>query len=209
MIKIAILSISLVFASSCSKKSQIQTSQDKPEAITLAASNLPMWVLDPTIEGKIAAVGISPKSKGGIKLQFAQAESDARANIASQIGVEVSRLTKDAMRKGQVDDVENVDQYFSQVTKEVIKDLPLSGAKRVNVFQSPQDGSLYVHMVLDATILQTYLKDHVDSYSAAMKKSGASREAINKTEDAMKSLFSELDSENMKKKVKEGSVSAN
>ena len=85
-------------------------------------SNLPSWVINPNVEGKIAAVGISPKSNGGIKFQITRAENDARANIAAKINTEISRLTKEALKSsGTNGDAENTISVFTQATKAIVK----------------------------------------------------------------------------------------
>ena len=104
-------------------------------------------MIDPYIEGKISAVGIAPKSKGGLQFQIPQAESDARANIAAQLETTVSRLTKDALRSAKISDAEEVENIFSQVTKNLIKDIPLRGVRRVNMYRDNASGDLYLSLI--------------------------------------------------------------
>ncbi len=194
-------SISLLQSCGDSKKPQEQSFKD---AGKLTQLNLPEWVIDPSIEGKIAAVGIAPKTVGGIKMQIAQAESDAVANMAAQIQTSVSRITKESMRRAgvstEVKSSEAVDQYFAQATKSVVKDVPISGAKRKNIYQSPSDGTLYIQMVIEPAAVKEYLISMADDLAKGMKDFGVTQKTIAQTENAMKDLFNELDTSTEGKK---------
>jgi hypothetical protein len=187
-------SISLLQSCGETKKTQEQSFKDTGKLTQL---NLPEWVIDPSIEGKIASVGIAPKTVGGIKMQIAQAESDAVANMAAQIQTSVSRITKESMRRAgvatEVKSSEAVDQYFAQATKSVVKDVPISGAKRKNIYQSPSDGTLYIQMVIEPSAIKEYLISMADTLAGGMKDFGVTQKTISQTENSMKDLFSELE----------------
>ncbi len=189
-----ILSLFLVAAltltASCSKK-------DAKKIDAGDLSNLPAWVLDPNVEGGVAAVGIASPSQGGIKFQIPKAELDAKANIAAIIQSEMSRITKDSLRSADVNGKDDVEQFFAQATKEVVKDLPLSGVKRINIFRD-KDGTLYVHMVLKNDDYSKFLENGEKSLSAKLAKSNLSRENIDKSQAATKELFDELEKERSK-----------
>ena len=74
-----------------------------------------------------------------------------------------------------------------------MKDVPISGAKRKNIFQSPIDGSVYIQMVLDQSVVKTYLLETSDTLAKGMKNFDVTQKTIAQTEMAMKDLFSELD----------------
>ena len=197
MKKLSILlfaSISLLQSCGDSKK---EHEKSFVETGKLSQLNLPEWVIDPSVEGKIAAVGIAPKTVGGIKMQIAQAEADAIANMATQIQTSVSRITKESMRRAGVSTEEKtsevVDQYFAQATKNIVKNVPISGAKRKNIYQSPSDGALYIQMVIDQGAVKEYLISMSDTVAQGMKDFGATQKTIAQTENAMKDLFSELE----------------
>jgi len=194
-------SISLLQSCVDSKKPQEQSFKD---AGKLTQLNLPEWVIDPSIEGKIAAVGIAPKTVGGIKMQIAQAESDAVANMAAQIQTSVSRITKESMRLAgvatEVKSSEAVDKYFAQATKSVVKDVPISGAIRKNIYQSPSDGTLYIQMVIEPAAVKEYLISMADDLAKGMKDFGVTQKTIAQTENAMKDLFNELEISTAEKK---------
>ncbi len=170
----------------------------KPKDVgSLQQLQLPEWVVDPSVQGMISAVGIAPKTAGGIKMQIAQAEADAIANMAAQIQTSVSRVTKESLRRAGVasdgKNLEAVDSYFAQATKSLVKNVPISGAKRKNIFQSPIDGSLYIQMVVDQTLVQEYLVGTSGTLASGMKNFNMTQRTIAQTENAMKDLFSELD----------------
>lgn len=201
--KIKLLTIFLVSAlavSSCAKKEAPKANENKGEL-----SNLPTWVVDPSVEDGVGAVGIAGPSKGGLKFQIARAELDAKANIAATIQSEISRITKNSLRSAQVNENDDVEEFFAQATKEVVKNLPLSGAKRIAMFKA-EDGSLYIHMVLKNEDYSKFLQNSEKTFAALAAKSNISRENINKAQAASKELFDELEKERDGKKSDEKSA---
>lgn len=186
----SIAAISLTFA--CKNKSE----QIKENSGAL--KDLPAWVLDPAVKDGVAGVGIASPSKGGIKFQIPKAELDAKGNIASTIQSEISRISKDAMRSAAVNGNDDVEEFFAQATKEVVKNLPLAGVKRINIFKA-EDGTLYVHMLLSNDDYSKFLADSQKSFQSRLAKSGMARDNINKTQEANKELFAELEKERDKK----------
>jgi hypothetical protein len=186
MLRIALIALLSLSITSCSKTVENPRSE---------LDNLPKWVLNPHIEGTIAAVGISPASTGGLQFQIPKAEADARANIAAQIETIVSRLTKDALREAKISDQNDVEHVFSQATKSLIKEVPLSGARRVNMFKDPDDGTLFVHMSLDRKMISNYLAQNQQIIESTVLASNLSRENIKKSQEAVKDLFTDLDKE--------------
>lgn len=188
----AIALLAMAFTASCSKN----TPKVNP-SIKGDLSNLPAWVLDPNIDDGIGGVGIASPSQGGIKFQLPKAELDAKANIAATIQSEITRISKDAMRLANVNNSDDVEQFFSQATKEVVKELPLSGVKRLNIFRD-KDGTLYVHMGLRNEDYSKFLENSERTFEARLAKSNVGRANINKTQEATKSLFEELEKERNK-----------
>ncbi|MBU6339810.1 MAG: hypothetical protein KGQ36_07580 [Rickettsiales bacterium] len=185
ILALSIVALSLSF--SCSKDS-------KPETKSGNLAHLPSWVLDPEVSEGVTAVGIANPSKGGLKFQIPTAELDAKANIAAIIQSEMSRVTKNALRSANVNGNDDVEDFFSQATKEVVKNLPLSGVKRVkdHIFQD-KDGTLYIHMILKNEDYDKFLQNSEKNLAASLKKSQLSRENIKKSEVASKEIFDELD----------------
>lgn len=187
---ILILSIAALSISACAKKTTNTADNGGLET-------LPTWIVDPAVKDGVAAVGISSPSKGGIQFQIPKAELDAKANIAATIQSEISRVTKQSLRSGKVNENDDVEEFFAQATKEVIKDLPLSGVKRINMFKG-KDGTLYIHMVLKNEDFSKFLENSEKTFQARLAKSNLARGNINKAQEATKELFDELEKERAK-----------
>ncbi len=186
--------ISSLLISSCAKK-PVNPALAKIKKENL--SHLPDWVLSPEVEDGVAGVGIASKSRGSFKFQIRKAEMDAKANIATTIQSEISRVTKEALRESNVNDVNDVEEVFSQATKEVVKNMPLSGATRINIHQG-NDGTLYVHMILKNKDYGKYLKNSQKVYQDRLKAANLGRDNLDKSQEAVKELFEELEEERNK-----------
>ena len=168
------------------------SSQNK--ILDLAGDSVPEWVVDPSVSDGIGGAGIASPSKGGLKFQIPVAELDAKADIASRIQSNISRVSKVALRSGAVNENDDVEQFFSQATKEVIKDQRLLGVKRDKMYRG-KDGTLYIHMTMSEKDYTKYLDVLENSMIAKAKMSQLSRNNINKTQEAVKEIFDELEKE--------------
>jgi len=162
--------------------------------ITGDLDGLPNWVIDPSVKDGVGGVGIAGKSRGGIKFQIPKAELDAKANIAATIRAEISRVTKNSLRSAGVNNDDDVEDFFAQTTKEVVKNIPLSGVKRLGIFKA-NDGTLYIHMALEDKDYAKFLENSEKTFAAKSKTLDSSRENINKAQAATKDLFDELEKE--------------
>ena len=115
--------------------------------------------------------------------------------------IEISGITKDAVRSAKVNGNDDVEEFFAQATKDVVKNLPLSGVKRLNMYKS-EDGTLYVQMVLKNEDYTKFLENSQKAFEARAAKSNLGRENINKTQAATKELFDELEKERVAEKPK-------
>jgi hypothetical protein len=181
----------------CGKKPNDVPQITKKEHGQLADLELPSWVINPydgLEKSMIAGVGISknPAENDQIRFLIIQAESQARAEIATTLQTEISRMTKDAMQSASVDKINAVENSFSTITSEIVKNVPLSGAVRDKIFQDKR-GIVYVRVVINAGIVKKYLEGAVSSYNDAMQQAGFTRDQIQKTNASMKALFDELD----------------
>jgi hypothetical protein len=158
----------------------------------------PDWVFNPSSVAKnvneVSAVGIGEQSKGGLKVQIAQAESDARGNIANQILSEVARISKDAIRKSTVADVEDVEKVFSQATQEIVRDLPLSGATKTHMWQDPKTNILYIRMAMEGKKVASHLNDSMEIYDKRLKRSGLGNQDSFKSDQLISTFNKEIDS---------------
>ncbi|MDA7705555.1 LPP20 family lipoprotein [Rickettsiales bacterium] len=188
--------IAIVFLmTSCSALDKKEV-KDKPE-VTGQNINLPDWVLDPKIETGIAAVGIAAPSRGGYRFQIPKAEADAKANIAGILQSEISRVTKNALRESKLNDVNDVEEFFSQATKDVIKNVKLAGVERMNMYKS-DDGSLFIRMAIRENNYAKALKDSQALFSQVIANSNMSQSNIDQSQEAVQDMFDELENERQK-----------
>ncbi|MBN2782977.1 MAG: LPP20 family lipoprotein, partial [Campylobacterales bacterium] len=155
---------------------------------------LPSWVLNPTSSEGITAVGMAGYSKHGLRVMKPQAEMDARAKLAGQIQTVVSRMQKQAIRYSQVANSDEMENLFSQTTKEVIEKTPLSGAVIVNQAMVA-NGDYYVQMVIKNHELAQQLEAQKESYKKSMEDAQMSRENIRDGMEILDSMIKELDKE--------------
>ena len=167
------------------------------EVKNIEIDSLPKWVLKPDVEYGVGAVGISSKSRGGFRVQIKKAEMDAKANIANKIQSEISQVTKEALRESNVNGINDIEEIFSQATKEVTKSTYLSGVSRVSLHQD-KEGNLYVHMVLSDKDYSRFLRNSQRMYEQRLKNANLGRDNLNKSQEAVKELFDELEKEREK-----------
>jgi len=168
---------STILLSGCTNTPSPSTPQGKKQEMINVVNNLPKWVINPKVEGGIASVGIAGYSKYGLEVMLPQAEMDARAKLAGQIQTIVSQVQKKALRHTKINELDEFDKAFKQASKEVIKKMPISGAQRIDMFQS-KDGTLYVHEVIQKREVSKYLGDMKDTYKKHMQEAKLSRENI-------------------------------
>jgi hypothetical protein len=159
------LFISGLFLSCCSN------SKGKLDAI-----KGPDWIFDAysvntSTDGskEIAAVGIGEKTAAGIKVQIAQAEVDARANIANQINSEIARVTRDFMKTKNINTKEEFEKEFIQVTEEIIRDLNLANVVRTHIWQDVKTEAVYVRMATNSKMINELVKNSIEIYNEKVK----------------------------------------
>lgn len=195
MKKLILVSAVLLSLTGCFGGKKTATRNDKPKITNI--DKLPKWILEPDVKDGVAAVGMAQPSRGGLQFQIPKAETDARANIATKIQSTISRVTKQSLREANVNGVNDVEDVFTQASKEVVADIPLSGAKRINMHQD-KDGTLYIHMKLTTEDYTQYLKNSQKIYEERLQKANLSRENLNRAQEATKALFEELEEERNK-----------
>ena len=171
-----------------------KTPHEKKEQMVETTNNLPKWVVNPKVEGGIAAVGITGYSKHGLQVMLPQAEMDARAKLAGKIPVIVSQIQKKAMRHVKINEIDEFENSFKQATKEVIKKMPISGAQRINLFQA-NNGDLYVHTVIQKREISEHLGDMKSTYKQHMQEAKISRQNIDEGMKVLDDMIKELDVE--------------
>ena len=188
--------VSTILFSGCTTNNapEPKTSHAKSQEMIKVINNLPSWIVNPKVENGIASVGMVGYSKHGLQVMLPQAEMDARAKLAGQIQTVVSQLQKKALRHTKINEIDEFENSFKQASKEVIKKMPLSGARRINMFQS-KDGTLYVHMVIQKREVSEYIGDMKNTYKKHMQEAKLSRQNIDEGMKVLDSMMKELDAE--------------
>jgi hypothetical protein len=155
--------LSLLIFTGCSNKEMSMEEkqellQEQKEKMKKEIEELPSWILKPESDKCIAAVGMSTFSKHGLHSMLTLAEMDGRAKLAGKMQIIVSQLQEKSMRAMKIEQIDELEDIFNQVTKEVIKEVSISSVKRENVYQG-NDGTLYVLMTLDKSNISNQLKD--------------------------------------------------
>jgi len=141
-----ILLILPLFITSCGKKEKkierVQSEQWKQEF-----ANAPQWVLNPNVEGGLAAVGSAKIGPAGIQFARTEALANARDELARMLTVKVKNMIKNFTQTTGIGDETTVDKVSAQVSKQVTSQV-LNGSKQKDMWISPS-GELYVLVVLD------------------------------------------------------------
>eukprot|EP00767_Chilomastix_cuspidata_P007135 gnl/Chilomastix_cuspidata/7712.p1 GENE.gnl/Chilomastix_cuspidata/7712~~gnl/Chilomastix_cuspidata/7712.p1 ORF type:complete len:192 (-),score=16.70 gnl/Chilomastix_cuspidata/7712:13-588(-) len=128
--------------------------------------DLPMWVLNPTIEGGIASTECVVYT-GDISLDKAEAVALARASLAKQIEVKVKAMDKTYQRKVKTKDGVAAGGVFESVSKQVAQQY-LKGARAIKMDLIDIEGKKQwcVMVAMDPSITEKLFKNLV-------KESGA------------------------------------
>ncbi|WP_456401207.1 LPP20 family lipoprotein [Persephonella sp.] len=155
---VLILSIAALlplFITSCGKKEkkveQVQAEQWKQEF-----ANAPQWVLNPNVEGGLAAVGSAKIGPAGIQFARTEALANARDELARMLSIKVKNMIKNFTQTTGIGDETTVDKVSAQVSKQVTSQV-LNGSRQKDMWISPS-GELYVLVVLDPGSVKEAIK---------------------------------------------------
>jgi len=135
------------------------TSEPKTELADPCFKGAPSWVVNPQVEGAIAAAGSAKKSAGGMQFTRDAAMANARSEISRVIEVKVNTMMKDFTQVTGVGDDETVDKVTSSVSKQVSSQV-LQGTMQKDAWFSPCS-ELYVLVVLDPAKVAELTKQQV------------------------------------------------
>lgn len=175
---------------SIEEKAEIE--QEKKDDMRASLNELPKWVLNPEVKGSIAATGIASYNKQGLPVMLTMAEMDGRAKLAGQIETTISQLQEKSLRAVSVEGIDDVENIFTQVTKQVIKQMPVTGAKRVDFYQS-KDGTLYVLMAIDNKNVSKKLDEKKSTYKKHMKDANIAKENLDQGMIVLDQMIDKLD----------------
>lgn len=185
--------VSVVLFTGCGQK-EVVIPKDKKTQMIESTNSLPSWITNSKIDNGIAAVGLTGYSKHGIEVMLPQAEMDGRVKLAGQIQTIVSDLKEKSLRHNKIDQLDNFETAFKVGSKEVISKIPLSGARRIAMFQA-KDGTLYVHMVIEKRAVASNLKNMKSVYKEQMEASDMTRKSIDQGMKVLDDMMNELDKE--------------
>lgn len=136
-------------------------SQPKKELADPCFQGAPQWVINPAVEGAIAAAGSAQKSAGGMQFTRDAAMASARSEISRILEVKVKTMMKDFTQVTGVGDAQTVDKVTSSVSKQISSQV-LQGTMQKDAWFSPC-GELYVLVVLDPAKVASAAKENVIS----------------------------------------------
>jgi len=196
---ISAISASLVILTGCNSTTPTPTpTKQETKALTLkeqqikSANSLPLWVIHPQSSNGITAVGMAMYSKHGLRVMKPQAEMDARAKLAGQIQTLVSRSQKNAIRLSQVAKVDDMENVFSQSTKETINKIALSGAVVVNQ-KMVDSGDYYVQMVIKKREVAQELDKAKEIYKKNLQNAKLTKQSVADGMKVLDKMMNELD----------------
>jgi hypothetical protein len=191
---LSLIAATTIVFTGCASKSDMSLAEKQKQEQIEANNNLPDWVMDPKVEGGISAVGVAGYSKHGMQIMLPQAEMDGRAKLAGQIQTIVSRIQEQAMRHNKINELDDLENVFKQATKEVVKKVPLSGARKMKQFQG-SDGTFYVMMVIEKREVSKHVQDMRSTYEDHMKEAQMTRESLDQGMKVLDDMMKELDEE--------------
>jgi hypothetical protein len=148
---------------------------------TTQTRNAPAWVDNEEIPDGLAAVGIAQANVMGDKgLQRTTAIADARTKLAGKLKVRVQAALE---KNGKPVRTEVMNRVIENVTRQVVNQ-ELAGTNTRGVWTDPQDGSLYVFVVMT--------KDSMDQALAASAKAQIKKE-IAEGEQSLNTALDKLD----------------
>ncbi len=164
ILMLGILTISPIIIIGCgTAKKEIKeiTVQEQSRNISSELANAPKWVLDPSIEKGLGAVGSAKIGKAGMQFARTEALANGRDDLARMINVKVSNMIKNFCQAIGVGDNQTVDKTCSQVSKQVASEV-LSGSRQKEMWMSPS-GEVYVLMIIDTNLIKQVVKDGIES----------------------------------------------
>jgi hypothetical protein len=142
LILISLATASVLLMSGCAQKAESSIAQAAPAQISLEFDGAPAWVMDPTVEGAMCALGSAKVGPAGVGFAMTEASGNGRDDLARQIQVNVTNMLKNFTQQTGVGDQAAVDKVVANVSKQLAKQ-DLSGSKATKKWIS-KTGTLWV-----------------------------------------------------------------
>jgi len=167
-IGLIIVAINLFFFG-CTSQNQQSLQIKKEMSECTALTNAPIWVINPTVDDGIGISGISGKSNGGISFQMDIARADAFNKAAMEIKTVVI-ATLDLVRETAKVDISNeARESMKNVTALEVREIPVSGLKRKNIWSSDCTGDLFAYYVISDNTIKNNVKKTLEKVNASHK----------------------------------------
>jgi ribosomal protein S20 len=153
--KVFMIAIASVMIAGCGGKEATPTGMGDEFA------NAPEWVLNPVVDGKLAAVGSAKIGAAGLQFARTEAAANGRDELARTISVKVNNLVKNFTQVTGVGDDQVAEKVSSQVSKQVASQV-LNGSTQRGLWKSPSN-ELFLLMVLDSEAVKTAVKNNVQT----------------------------------------------
>lgn len=124
-------------------------------------SNAPKWVLNPSLEGGLSAVGSAKVGKAGMQFARTEAMAHARNELANITNTKVKNMVKTFTQSTGTGEAEALDKVASEVSKQVTNQT-LSGSKQKDTWISPS-GEFYVLVIVDENVAKDSVKNAVQT----------------------------------------------
>ncbi|MFH1961572.1 MAG: LPP20 family lipoprotein [bacterium] len=162
ILMIGILAISPMMIIGCgATKKEIKETKVQEQGMAKEFANAPGWVLNPSVEKGLAAVGIAKAGPAGMQFARTEALSNGRDELVRIMSVKVSNMVKNFSQVTGVGNAQAVDKVASQVSKQIAAEV-LNGSRQKDMWVSPS-GDIYILMIVDTSLIKQAVKDGIES----------------------------------------------
>lgn len=190
--------LSLIMMMGCSSARPNTTPVQQQQQSMMA--NYPQWVLDPSVEGGLGAVGIATIGKAGLQFSKTEAMANGRDALARIIEVKVKNMVKNFAEQTGVGDAQTLEKVSMQVSKQ-ISSVTLKGSMQKSMFINENRNEIYVWIVQDPDILKKEIVEATEQAVKTSMRDDAAQYQQWKSENSQKELEYEVDKLN--KEIKE------
>lgn len=150
----------MIIAGCGGTKEQIKVEQP---GLAKEFANAPQWVLNPSSEIGLAAVGSAKIGPAGQQFARTEAMANGRDELARIMTVKVNNMVKNFTQVTGIGDAQTVDKVSSQISKQVASEV-LNGSRQKDLWVSP-GGEMYVLVIIDPTVVKEKVKENtITSY---------------------------------------------
>ncbi|MFH1096397.1 MAG: LPP20 family lipoprotein [Candidatus Desantisbacteria bacterium] len=163
LLMLGILTISPMIIIGCGATKKEIKEQPKVQEKGLAKefANAPEWVLNPSVEKGLAAIGSVKMGNAGMQFARTEALANGRDELVRIMSVKVSNMVKNFSQATGLGNSQTVDKVSSQVSKQIASEV-LSGSRQKDMWVSPS-GDVYILVIVDTSLIKQTVKDSIES----------------------------------------------